>query len=139
MRIRCTTQFDITATGVAGNHSRNRLPFQDASGEDIRDLEQWNRSRNRQRNWETVLQVLNLRTLLDAVDPPTKVKRDDRYQWQFEFEIDRASSVSLGDDPLGVLKLDCNGVPMILGLDETPGISNYLVYDENIKFEVINK
>lgn len=139
MRIRCTTRFDITATGVSGNHSRNRLPFQDASGEEIRDLDCWNRSRNRQRNWETLQQILNLRTLLEDITLPKLIKIKNKNHWRFEFEIERAASVELDGDVLGALKLDCEGVPMILGLDESPDLESYLVYGRNINFDIANK
>lgn len=139
MRIRCTTQFDITATGVSGNHSRNRLPFRDAVGEDITDIEHWNRSRNRQRNWETLQQILNLRTLLEDITKPERIDIDDKNCWRFEFEIDRASSIEIDGDALGALKLDCDGVPMILGLDESSGLESYLVHGHNIKFEIVTK
>lgn len=139
MRIRCTTRFDITATGVAGNHSRNRLPFHDDAGEDIRDLDQWNRSRNRQRNWETIQQILNLRTLLENITKPVCSDTTDARTWYFEFEIERASSLDVNGDPLGALKVDCQDVPMILGLDESPGTGSSLIYGDNIDFEIITK
>lgn len=139
MRIRCVTKFDITATGVSGNHSRNRLPFRDAAGEDIVDMKQWNRSRNRQRNWETIQQILNLRTLLENITEPTRIMIDREPRWEFEFDIERASSLEYNGDPLGALKIDCEGVPMIVDLDETSDIDNYLVHGRNIDFEIVNK
>jgi len=138
MRIRCTTQFDITATGVSGNHSRNRLPFTDATGTMISDIPRWEYSRNQQRNWETLQQILNLRTLLESVTDPQMINQERR-SWQFEFEIERASSLDINGDPLGALKIDCEGVPMILGLGEDADLENYLVYDRNIYFEIVNK
>lgn len=131
MKIICLTDFDITATGVSGNHSKNRLPFVDNSGEHINDINQWNRSRNRQRNWETLQQILNLRTLLEDISIPQKVGN----RWQFDFVIERASSIELSGDPLGALKIDCQGVPMILGLDEASNLDRYLIPGKNIFFE----
>lgn len=139
MRIRCTTRFDITATGVTGNHSRNRLPFIDATGADITDTKQWDRSRNRQRNWETLQQILNLRTLLESTTVPEKTLINGRPGWRFEFEIERPSSIDINGDSLGALKLDCDGVPMITGLDEIAESGDYLVYGHNIHFEIIDK
>jgi hypothetical protein len=37
------------------------IPFEDQAGQPIQDLAAWNRSRNQQRNWETLLQILGLR------------------------------------------------------------------------------
>lgn len=138
MRIRCITRFDITATGVTGNHSRNRLPFTDATGKMISDISTWESSRNQQRNWETILQILNLRTLLEYVENPRSIKGKTK-TWQFDFEIERPSSLELNGDLLGALKLDCEGVPMISGLDEEHDIEDYLVYGRNIDFEIITK
>lgn len=139
MRISCRTKFDITVTEVYGNHSRNRLPFRDASGEEVQDITQWNRSRNRQRNWETIQQVLNLRTLLEDCTRPERIASPTGPEWQFEFEIERPSSISLGEDALGAIKVDCQGVPMLLGLDERPGLDNFLIYGDNIQFSIIDK
>ena len=42
MKIRCTTSFDITATGVTGHCKPSRLPFQDRSGQMITNEQEWN-------------------------------------------------------------------------------------------------
>lgn len=139
MRVACRTKFDITATGVAGNHSRNRMPFVDAVGNEITDLETWNRSRNQQRNWETLQQILNLRTLLSEITLPQRVVDLDQKYWYFEFDVEVPSTIEYDNDPVGVFKLDCRDVPMITGLDEDAGISACLQHDQNIEFKVIDK
>lgn len=137
MRIRCTTQFDITATGVRSNFNKNRIPFQDSTGAMIADHDQWQRSRNKQRNWETINQIISLRALPDNIDMPQKISKDGLNLWTFEFEIESAESLQQNDDMLGALKEDCKDVPMLIYLDENPGVESMLRVGSNIVFEVI--
>jgi hypothetical protein len=127
MKIRCTTRFDITATGVTGHCKPSRLPFTDASGQTITSEADWNRARNQQRNLETITQLLSLRTQIDNVTTP--VFTDN--QWSFEFEVESDTIFAQADDPLGTLKEDCYGVPMLLSTDAALGA-------DNIWFEPIN-
>lgn len=127
MKIRCTTTFDITATGVTGHCKPSRLPFTDASGKTIANESAWNRARNQQRNWETVTQLLSLRTQIDIVTTPVFVDN----HWTFEFEVESDTIFVQANDLLGVLKEDCYGVPMLLSTE--PALSA-----DNIWFEPIN-
>ena len=54
IKIEVHTQFDITATGVTGHYKSSQIPFTDAAGNIIDDANSWTRSRNQQRNWETL-------------------------------------------------------------------------------------
>ena len=128
MKIRCTTTFDITATGVTGHCKPSRLPFTDASGQTIGNESEWNRARNQQRNLETITQLLSLRTQIDNVTTPVL---NDNNQWTFEFEVESDTIFAQEDDPLAVLKEDCYGVPMLLSTEPT-------LTDTNIWFEPIN-
>ena len=89
------------------------------------------RMRNKQRNWETVMQVLGLRTQImgvkqlatDSVDL-TRYKFGKNYSgrhrvWTFEFEVEFQNLYLKDFDPYGVLKYDFSHAPIILGLDET--------------------
>lgn len=127
MKIRCTTKFDITATGVTGHYKPSRIPFTDASGQRITDERLWNHSRNQQRNRETITQLLSLRTQIENVTVP--VLTDD--VWSFEFEVESDTIFLYDNDPLGVLKQDCYGVPMLLSTEPALGA-------DNIWFEPIN-
>ena len=89
MKIRCRTLFDITATGITGHHKPSRIPFTDNSGQLILDERSWNRGRNQQRNWETLTQLISLRTQADYDYP---VRRRDH--WTFVFSIDIDISVT---------------------------------------------
>jgi len=84
-----------------------------------------------QKNYETLLQVINLRSLIDANSDPsvetrdiTKEKFGSRYKgehrvWTYEFTIDRDEVFLDGDDPIGLLKEDFRSVPVLGGLSET--------------------
>lgn len=137
MRIRCVTQFDITATGVKSNFNKNRIPFVDDTGTTIEDHFQWQRSRNKQRNWETINQIISLRALPTEITVPEKITRDGLNLWQFEFEIDSPESLETADGPTGVLAVDCKDVPMLTGLEENAGITPLLELGNNIVFDVV--
>lgn len=128
MKIRCTTSFDITATGVTGHCKPSRMPFTDASGALINNESTWNLARNKQRNWETITQLISLRTQVDNITQPVL----DNGQWTFEFEVDSSGIFYADNDPLGVLKQDCAGVPMLLGTADT------VLTMTNIHFDIIN-
>lgn len=138
MKIRCITQFDITATGVRSTLNKNRIPFRDAAGHVINDEASWHRSRNQQRNWETLTQIISLRTSPLEITGPDLINESSPKSWQFDFEIERPDSIALGEDPLGALRIDCQDVPMLTGLDETPGQQAVLVLDRNIRFLVLS-
>ena len=130
MKIQCQTLFDITATGTTGHVKPSRMPFTDQAGSKITDVGQWNRSRNQQRNWETVTQLISLRTQVDNLKEPQRI--NDR--WCFEFEVENQNLFNNGQDKLSVLKVDCAGVPMLVGLDESAQTVTVLAVDINIWF-----
>ncbi len=132
MRIQCQTLFDVTATGVTGHFKPSRMPFQDATGATINSEAKWNRARNQQRNWETITQIISLRTQVDFI-PPSQ----DNGRWTFEFEIANDQLFVNNQDPLAVLKADCADVPMITGLNETALNDTILIVDKNIWFTIV--
>ena len=126
LRVVCRTRFDITATGIRGHFHPGRTPFADAQGQIIRDNQSWTQSRNRQRNWETVNQIISLRCLPENITEPHRSKDQHLTSWSFEFEVPDPASIALDDDPVWWLRQDCQGVPMITGLDEDHGIGTSL-------------
>jgi hypothetical protein len=132
MKIQCQTLFDITATGVTGHIKPSRMPYVDQAGSRITDTESWNRSRNQQRNWETLTQLIQLRTQLSELTTPVK----DQDCWIFEFATDIEGLFELDQDPLGILKSDCAGVPMLTKLGEIDTAGNVLVVEKNIWFSL---
>lgn len=127
------------ATGVTGHFKPSQLPFTDRAGQKIDNLSTWNLSRNQQRNWETLLQVIGLRTQPTVITYPY---RDDDC-WHFEFETATDGVYSLTGDPadLGALYQDCRNVPMIVNINEQTQATPVLCVEgteQNIWFEAVN-
>lgn len=136
MKIRCSTHFDITETGTTGYFKISQVPYSDRSGATITDVTDWNKSRNKQRNFETITQILQLRTQIFNVSAPVKNNK-----WEFEFDVEFEGIYQLDQDVFGILKQDCESVPMIMGLSEEYTLTPTLVTDgpqQNIWFELIS-
>lgn len=100
----CVTLMDITVTNVT-------------RGESIQ--------RNQQRNWESLIQALSLKTQIEVVVGPEKVENfqitsifENFYDpiqtvWAFGFYSEK--NIYTED----ILISDCNNIPMITGLEET--------------------
>ena len=134
MRFICRTLFDITATGVTGHAKSARIPFEDRTGRRITDYVIWNRARNQQRNWETITQIISMRTQLFNLTDPVQ----QNLIWQFEFSTESEGMFGDALDPTQVLRSDSTGVPMIVDLDNQPGMPSVIITagtGQNIWFE----
>ena len=127
--IRVKTDFDCRPTGITGHFRPNILPITDQQGQDIIDQATWLRSRNQQRNWETIMQLISLYTQPLRV---SRVRLAD-LQWRFEFDTDVEDVFRLSDDPVGRLKQACTGVPVINYVEQE--LTTLLRPDVNIWFE----
>ncbi len=139
MKILCRTLFDCSYTGVTGHFRVSEIPFVDQAGQQVLNQADWHRSRNQQRNWETLMQIVGLRTQPQNITKPEHKSKE----WLFEFvaESEGVYSSTGNDDPLSGLKQDCVGVPMVIGLKEKSNMSptiNVDGEDQNIWFETIN-
>lgn len=105
-RLQVKTLFDVTQTNTIGRYREDLQHYTDYSGSRVADYNSWNLSRNRQRNLETITQILSLRSQISDVTTP--VHKDD--YWLFDFSVDIAGAY--GDD-LSVLIQDLQDVPMI--------------------------
>ncbi len=112
------TYFDCTPTGTK-SYRKLQPDSVNAVGHKISTLDDWNYSRNQQRNWETILQVVSLKTQTIDISNPVIMTREDKKVWQFHFKIEHEGIYNDGNDKLGLLKADVHGVPMIVGLGET--------------------
>lgn len=134
IRIVCRTLFDITRTEVKHAFTAGRLPLTDRSGKIITDHRSWMLARNQQRNWETLLQLLSLRTQPhDMTDPDFWL--GDAIWWAFEFSVEDATALALDGRPWGQLEQDCGMVPMLIGLREQVTVTPMLIPGINIVFE----
>jgi hypothetical protein len=139
MKIQCRTLFDCTRTGVTGAFRASEIPYQDRAGQPVHNHEHWHRSRNQQRNYETLLQIFGLRTQPQEISQPQLING----MWQFDFvsESEGVFDMHNNPDPLAGLLVDCEGVPMVTGLGELPGIATVLTTQgdqQNIWFTSIN-
>ena len=140
MRILCRTLFDCSATGITGHFRPSQIPFTDGAGNTINNQHDWTFARNQQRNWETLNQLISLRTQPLNVIP----NGCDAGTWQFEFEVEHGevySTTGYAGDLTGLIN-ECAGVPMLTGLTEKLTDQAVLVTagpDQNIWFEPINK
>lgn len=145
MKIECKTLFDITRTDV---HSRrHKLDSQDKNTEMIKRREQ-------QSNLNTIIQIISMRSQPEEITDPEKImiqltqEWGNEYRnktkipaWVFTFEISQDQVFNNGIDSLGHLMADCEGVPMIVGLDEWKKIKEKLTVSEeykNITFKLIS-
>jgi hypothetical protein len=139
MKYVCQTLFDITATGTTGHPKTAQWPRPDRSGAIISSAETWNLSRNQQRNWETLQQIIGLRTQISAITDPVIDASGTR--WMFEFESDRPGVFGPDSDPVSVLREDAAGVPMLRELNNDPDLDPFLVTKgprQNIWFAAVS-
>lgn len=131
--IKITTKFDITHTNVTRNVNEKLLPVK-INGHLIESVEDWQKRRRQQSNWETLIQVISLRT--QPLNIKSYKKDDD---WVLEFDIDFDLVFAKDGDKLRLLKDDCEHVPMIIELDEIDNIGTVLTLDgpgQNIEFDI---
>ena len=132
----CWTTFDITATGIKSHYKNRTFPILDDLGNIITDVESWSRARNQQRNWETINQIISLRTLPTEISRPAKMVRDGINFWTFEFQLNNIEGLGTDSDPLGEILKDARDVPMLTGLDETPNQLDRIVPESNLGFRI---
>lgn len=105
--ILCATLIDITETNVIRNESLER---------------------DQQRNWQTVLQLLSLKTQPEIVDHPIRIEAEDVHRFKFGDDYNgphtvwafafRSANYGAGYS-IEELRTDFDEVPVILGLTET--------------------
>jgi hypothetical protein len=99
------------------------------------------KGRNKQRNWETLVQVLSLRaqpivleymgsTVVEVSDYAFGSAYAGKHRvWSFKFGVEHGG-VYDGNRPFSVLETDCNKVPVIAKLDETILLTNAIFSTE---------
>lgn len=128
------TLIDITPTGVTTYTPEHQF------------------ERDQQRNWETVVQILGLRTQPSIMGVDSVVDDVKRYNfginykgqhkiWTFKFAVDYADIYQEGPDRFGLVKYDFKITPVILGLTETIQPERALFYPKgpwnNIYFKTL--
>lgn len=105
---------DITATGVIRSSDPDAV------------------DRNQQRNWETVLQCIGLRTQPQHIQLPTQTTFEDigiaefgdfyrgtQTIWHWSWTVEQDGVYDLPNTPMGGLMQDFEQVPIVTGLTET--------------------
>jgi len=134
MKVRIKTLVDVTRT-------------------DVRRKEQGDQTKLlQQQNYQTLLQTINLRNLVEANADPYVETRDvtgefgsnykgEHRVWTYEFEVAHADAYLLDKDPVGLLKEDIAQVPVLGGLSETVPAPKMFVLNHkgnsNITVEVV--
>lgn len=145
VKIECKTLFDITRTDV---HSRrNRLDSEDKTVDIFK-------KRHQQSNFDTIIQLISMRSQPEDISYPEKNmmsitsewgtdyhSKSKKPMWIFTFEVEQEMVFNDGENMFGHLYSDCNGVPMIIGLEEYDKIVGQLSTDNkkrNIIFKKIS-
>lgn len=147
LKIRCYTLFDVTKTGIT-NRRNVPVPVDEK-------ISLWEKQRNTQCNFDTIIQVISLRSLPEDITDPYKdeITLNDTEKfgflleseipcavWTFDFSVVFGSVFNNGTEELGYLFTDCDGVPMIhvgTELNKLPTFLDISPELRNIYFEVI--
>lgn len=148
----CYTLFDITNTGIIMPFNSNlNAMFLDTAEQPVYNEKTWERSRNQQRNWDTMVQIISMRAQ-PMILQSAKMLEDDVAQynfggfytgkhkiWAFRFGIEAKDAYSKSGNPVYQLLEDSNLVPMSTGLNETTAIDPAAIdtksYTANTYFE----
>ena len=143
--INCYTLFDITDTGIRSHIRSAQFPMLDKHGNEIQNEQEWNKARNQQRNWETIIQIISLRAQPVRIIGPRKVpirwknRSENTYAWKLNFEVEHSSVFYSDNNELGALINDAKNVPMLVNLNEYVDLKPYLILEGsllNTYFEV---
>lgn len=137
LAITITTDFDCTMTGIVGHFRPSQIPFVTRVGLRIENQAQWIRARNQQRNWETITQLISL--FAQPQDLSAAEYNSETQQWTMNFWVETPGIFEADGDPVKLLKVACQGVPMITGLGEAPGAAEILIPDTNIFIITVDK
>jgi hypothetical protein len=147
LKIRCYTLFDITKTGIT-NRRNTPIPVDEK-------ISLWEKQRNTQCNFDTIIQIISLRGLPEDITIPNKeeiqLTDTERFgflltseepvtMWTFDFSILSESVFKNDENELGYLFSDCDGVPMIQVGTEFNKLPTFLDISpelRNIYFEVV--
>jgi hypothetical protein len=136
LKIECLCLFDITATAVNGHQRNIEYPYTSKTGAVINNHQELGRARNQQRNFDTILQLIGMRTQVFEITDPTMATDiplefawagADARVWHFTFEIEPQSQWSVDNDDFWILKNDSDCTPMLIGLTETAKMEPWLV------------
>tara|TARA_R110000823_G_scaffold75450_3_gene172614 strand:+ start:5281 stop:5790 length:510 start_codon:yes stop_codon:yes gene_type:complete len=123
---------DITRTGVLAPYKSDVSTFVDSAKQIVNDESAWTRSRSQQTNWETIIQVISIRTQPMSIRTP-KLHPNvdlDAHQfgslftglhnvWIFSFGVEHRSIFANKAGYFGSLFDDMHNIPVVTDLLET--------------------
>jgi hypothetical protein len=139
-KIRCSTLFDITKTNIT-----NRRP-----AADLADPSEWQRKRNAQVNFDTLIQVISLRAQPEDITIPkiteVNLAETDKFGfmirsetpvkvWSFTFYVNYKQVFKDEEGEYGALYADCESVPMINMDSNLPAFLDISPELKNVHFE----
>lgn len=139
-KVECLCLFDITATAINGHQRNIEYPYVTKTGITINNHLELSQARNQQRNLDTVLQLIGMRTQVFEITDPTVIDSvPDVFAWagtgakvwRFTFEVEPQSQWSIDNDDFWILKNDSDRTPMLMGLTETATMDPWLVTQGN--------
>jgi len=84
-----------------------------------------------QSNFNSLLQGIGMRANVEWDNDPTRTVENDTAYWTWQFEVEREDVFLVGDDPVGLLKNDLHGVPIIKNLTETEKFAKSVFLTKN--------
>jgi len=128
--IKLHTLVDISTTGTIGQFKN--IKKTNLLGETLETEPVWKKSRNQQRNWETVIQIIGLRAQPIYLENSVILLNQDLtfYDfgaefggtgtvWTLTFGVEAANVYDVSNIPLQSLVDDFDGVPIITSLNES--------------------
>lgn len=84
-----------------------------------------------QSNFNTLLQGIGMRSNVEWTTDPIKMEKDGTIHWLWTFEVERDEVFLEVDDPVGLLKKDLHGIPIIKNLTESVVFSKPVFLTQN--------
>ena len=145
--IRCFTLFDITKTNILNRRVPVNMPEE--------KRHDWELDRNRQSNFDTIIQAISLRTQPEDITEPVSIpitisenkfgflfdESEEQLCWHFDFTIYYKNAYADEVNELGGLYSDCADIPMNKTGTEWDKLPNFLDTSpelRNIYFEVLS-
>ncbi len=138
---RVHTLVDITDNGIL----QKPFPFKTPGGEVVHDRQSLSLARNQNNNFNTMLQLLQIRGNITWENPPLRIDKTlgntgfgrfyegKHNSWHFQFFTEQMEIYGDNGDPTGQLKDDFNLVPIINFCKETATFptSTFITQDNN--------
>jgi hypothetical protein len=143
------TLIDVSPTGIISEFRKDiPLPFIDDLKNIINNTETWNTSRNEQRNWETFIQCISIRSQPILLEKPVIEEisvgplgftgfKGKKKVWTFEFGFETPDIYIDDGDAVKLLKDQLDMVPIVTKLRETVTLSSSIIATTGVKVNTL--